>query len=66
MSKIKEINKLDDQHIAALSDVIGSSIRQICDEAVHKANAVLNVYGMKARMEIEISGLDDGSDADNL
>lgn len=48
------INSLSAEAAQKLSDDIGAKVRQFCDEAVEKANKILNVYGMKAQMQIVI------------
>lgn len=54
-----DINKLAPSDADRISAAIGDEVRKICDEAVNKANDLLNIYGMKAQMEIVISGLNE-------
>jgi hypothetical protein len=49
-----DINKLSLSEVDNLSQQIGDRIKQICDEAVEKANKILNVYGMTAKMQISM------------
>lgn len=49
-----------------LSEKLGSRVREICDRAAKKANKILNMYGMKAIMAIQITGLDKDETSDNL
>jgi hypothetical protein len=47
-----DINRLSAEEVDNLSKQIGDKVKQICDEAVEKANKILNVYGMSAKMQI--------------
>jgi hypothetical protein len=49
-----DISKLSAEDADNISKQIGDRVRQICDEAVEKANKILNVYGMNAKMQILI------------
>lgn len=53
------INKLDQVEADKLSTDIGAKVRQICDEACEKANKILNIYGMKAQMQIVINEINE-------
>lgn len=52
-----DINKLAAEEADRLSDEIGSKVRLICDEACEKANKILNIYGMNAKMQIVVEGI---------
>lgn len=54
-----DINKLAAEDAERISNQIGSEVRSICDEAVAKANELLNIYGMKAMMQIAIMGINE-------
>lgn len=54
-----DINKLSPEAADQLSNDIGAKVRQFCDEACEKANKILNVYGMKAQMQIVIKGIEE-------
>lgn len=54
-----DINKLSPEQADQLSADIGAKVRQICDEACEKANKILNVYQMKAQMQIAIKGINE-------
>jgi hypothetical protein len=57
-----DINKLSPQDAERISDAIGLEVRKICDDAVAKANELLNIYGMKALMQIAVVGIDENSE----
>lgn len=54
-----DINKLNQEQADELGNQIGEKVRIICDEAVEKANKILNIYGMKAQMQIVIKGINE-------
>lgn len=56
-----DINKLSKEDIENLQVQIGAKVREICDEAVEKANRILNIYGMKAKMQIAVQGINEES-----
>lgn len=53
-----DLNKMSVEEVDVLSVQLGAKMKAICDEAVAKANAILNIYGASAKMQIEISELD--------
>lgn len=52
-----DVEKLTLEEADSLSEQIGNKVKDICDEAVKKANKILNIYGLKAKMAIQIEGL---------
>lgn len=52
-----DINQLDSAQVDSLSEQIGEKVRQICDEAAAKVNAILNIYGASAKIAIAFEGL---------
>jgi hypothetical protein len=54
-----DINKLGSEDADRISGEIGTKVRGICDDAVAKANELLNIYGMKAMMQIAIVGINE-------
>lgn len=54
-----DTNKLNKDEAEQLSTDIGVKVRQICDEACEKANKILNIYGMKAQMQIAINEINE-------
>lgn len=54
-----DISKLSVEQADLLSQQLGQMTRVICDEAVEKANKFLNIYGMKAQMQIVIMGINE-------
>lgn len=56
-----DINKLSPEDADRLSNEIGAKVREICDAACTEANKILNIYGMKALMEIAIAPLEDAN-----
>lgn len=55
--KIDLSNKTPEE-VDAITVQLGEKVRQICDEAVEKANRLLNVYGMSAMMQIVVDHSD--------
>lgn len=49
-----DANKMAPKQVDDLSIQLGDSIRKICDDAIEKANSLLNIYGMSAKMQIVI------------
>jgi hypothetical protein len=47
-----DVEKLDEKEFSAMMSVISSKITKITDEACEKANKLLAVYGIKAKMQI--------------
>lgn len=52
-----DLNSMSKEAVEQLSLQIGESVRAICDEAVEKANKILSIYGLKAKMQIQINKL---------
>ena len=52
-----DVSKMSAEEVDVLGIQIGNRIKTICDEAVAKANLLLNIYGASAKMMIEISEL---------
>ena len=57
-----DVEKLSETDMANLQLQLGAKIRQICDEAAVKVNAILNIYGASAKIAIEFSELPKGID----
>jgi hypothetical protein len=53
-----DISKMDNEAVDNLSAQIGDKVRQICDEAADRVNAILKIYGMSAKMAIQFDTLD--------
>lgn len=51
------VDNMSSEEVDVLSIQLGNKIKAICDEAVEKANAILNIYGANAKMMIEINQL---------
>lgn len=49
-----DISTLPADQVDTISKQLGDKIREICDKACLEANRFLNVYGMKAKMQIVI------------
>lgn len=54
-----DISNLSLEQADSLAQQVGPKVREICDEAIEKANKILNIYGMKAQMQIAISGINE-------
>lgn len=52
-----DISKLNAEQLDNISDQIGAKVREICDEAAAKVNAILNIYGASAKIAIAFDGL---------
>lgn len=48
------INSLQAEEAERLSAEIGARVRAICEQACDEANKILNIYSMKAQMQIVI------------
>ncbi len=49
-----DIDKLSEEELKALEERIGKKITGITDDAVEKANQILSIYGLRAKMQIVI------------
>lgn len=58
-SQSLETTKLTAQNVESLSEQIGVQVRDICDEAALRVNAILAIYGMSAKIAISFDGLQD-------
>lgn len=58
-----DINKLNAEAAEQLSNSLGEKVREICDKACAEANKILNVYSMKAQMQIVIQGINEAPKA---
>jgi hypothetical protein len=55
-----DVTKMTPEEVDRLSVQIGSKVRQICDEAANKINAILDIYGMKkAKIAISFGDLEE-------
>lgn len=52
-----DISKLSPQDMDNLSVQIGEKVRNICDEAAAKVNAILSIYSMSAKIAIAFDDL---------
>jgi hypothetical protein len=52
-----DLNTMSVSEVDVLSTQVGNKVREICDEANSKANALLNIYGAKCKIVIEIEEL---------
>lgn len=50
-----DINSLSLNEVNEMSKKIGDELRDICDEAANKANALLQKYGMHCKIAISIN-----------
>lgn len=46
------LDQMSAEQVDQISLQLGEKVREICDEAVAKANKLLSVYGMTAKMQI--------------
>lgn len=49
-----DVNKLNDEQIQLVIDELSKKVNLYVDEAIQKANQVLNIYNLEAKMEIAI------------
>jgi hypothetical protein len=52
-----DVEKLSIDEADQLSEQIGTRTREICDDAANKINAILNIYGLQAKIAIAIEPL---------
>lgn len=52
-----DLSKLDAAQVDILGEQIGAKVREICDEAAAKVNAIMNIYGASAKIAIAFEGL---------
>lgn len=53
------INNLTQQEADRIGEEIGAKVREFSDEACKKANEILNIYGLCAKMQIVIKPIDE-------
>lgn len=53
-----DVEKLNEEQVQLLMDQIGEKIRGMVDETCEKANKVLGVYGLQAKMQVLIQEKD--------
>lgn len=61
-----DLNSLSAEEADRLSKSMGDKMRLICDEAVEKANKILNIYNLKCKMAFQIDGLDQKSEKNTI
>jgi hypothetical protein len=54
-----DIDKMTADEVDVLAAQIGDRMREICDESAAKANALLQIYGMNAKIAIAFTHLPD-------
>jgi len=52
-----DVNALSQEQVDQLSLQIGDKVREICDEAAGRVNALLGIYGMSAKIAIQFDKL---------
>ncbi len=52
-----DVNKMTPDQVDVLSAQIGEKVRNICDDAANRVNAILNIYGMSAKIAIKFNEL---------
>lgn len=54
-----DLNTMSTEEVDILSIQLGNRLKQICEEAAEKANAVLNIYGANCKIAIAFDQLPD-------
>lgn len=54
-----DVDKMSTDEINVLSIQIGNKMREICEEAASRANAILNIYGANCKIAIAFDKLPD-------
>lgn len=49
-----DVNNLSEQQVDELSDLIGTKVRDIVDEACDRINTILGIYGLQAKIQFVI------------
>ncbi len=52
-----DVNSMSPEEVEVLIAQLGERLRQICDDAAQKANSMLNIYGMNAKIAIAFDTL---------
>lgn len=52
-----DLSSMTNEQVENISAQVGERVRQICDEAAAKVNAILNIYGASAKIAIAFDGL---------
>jgi len=54
-----DISTLNEEQVELLQEQIGIKIRELVDGTIEKANKILNIYGLQAKMQIVIQQKDE-------
>ena len=57
-----DVEKMDDAAVDALAIQLGDKVRGYVDEACEKANLVLKIYGLQAKMEFVLEPIKEKGD----
>ena len=49
-----EVENLSTKEVEHLSEQLGEKVKTICEKAAKEANELLNIYGLKAQLQISI------------
>lgn len=52
-----DVENLGVERADELANQLGEHVRNICDEAVNKANQVLKIYGLEVKMQFSVGAL---------
>jgi len=57
--RVRKVNLelLDEETFVNVSGALGDEVRKIVDQSIKDANRVLNIYGLKTIMQIQIEKL---------
>jgi len=53
-----DVNKLTEEQLVEIQTLLGDKIRKIVDIACEDANKLLNVYGLRTKMEIVLEEME--------
>lgn len=54
-----DVNSMEREQIEVLAEQVGTKVKNIFDKACEDANAILKIYGLKAKFEFYAEPLDE-------
>lgn len=66
MAKKKALEAMSQEEVAELSTLVGTKVRDMCDQTANKINKLLSKYGIKAKIAIQLEDARAPQKADNL
>ena len=53
-----DVNKMEAEQVDVVAQQVGDKVKDICDDACIKANNILKIYGLQAKMQFLLEPLD--------